>query len=478
MNTRRPEFWILLADVAWIVVAFFGADFLRFGLTWTYGERVAIRALLPFVIATCATWIALSAIMEMDGFRGGWRLSAVLAHLLLGLSCTVTLVTALGYFARSYVSRLALTYFTVLLGCGFVGVRCGARMLLRMRHRDGDLWRVLILGSGRVAQEVAAKIQEHPEMLCKVVGLLFPNQSAGELQSNFRADTSSQLCTLDIFDLVRTSRVNEIIVAFEHPLTPEIRTLIARIREMGIVTSVVPQSYELYASKPKLVSLDGLPLLQLREPGLRPRYVALKRACDFIGAVLLLAPSALVLLPVGVVLMLKKGSAFRWETRSGQYGTAFSMLRLNVPRPVVSDSRFERFLERLSITELPQLWNVLRGQMSLVGPRPEPMSLATTYSEWQQRRLRVKPGMTGLAQVHGLREHSSSEQKTRYDLQYVMHPYLLGDMSLLLQTFWTLVLRLFCPVRESRTMEIAWPVQARVPQPTISNAHSSQSSAD
>src|SRR5207253_2190799 len=211
------------------------------------------------------------------------------------------------------------------------------------------------------------------------------------------------------------------------PLTPEIRTLISRIRDMDIITSVVPQSYELYASKPKLVSLDGLPLLQLCEPGLRPRYVALKRALDLIGAILLLLPSALLLLPVCVVLMLKKGSVFRAETRTGQYGIPFSMLRLNVPRPVVSDSGFERFLERLSITELPQLWNVLRGQMSLVGPRPEPASLATTYSEWHQRRLRVKPGMTGLAQVHGLREHSSSEQKTRYALQYVMHPYLLWE---------------------------------------------------
>ena len=477
MNTRRLELWILLADVVWIVGAFFCADLLRFGLTWTSGERIAIRALLPFVIATCATWIALSSIMEMDGFRGGWRLSAVISHLLLGLCCTLTLVTALGYFARSYVSRLALTYFTVLVGCGFVGVRCGARMLLQMRHRDQDLWRVLILGSGRVAQEVAAKIQEHPEMLCKVVGLLFPNESAGDLLTSFRADASSQLSTLDIFDLVRTSRVNEIIVAFEHPLTPEIRTLISRIRDMGVITSVVPQSYELYASKPRLVSLDGLPLLQLREPGLRPRYVALKRVLDLVGSLLLLAPSVLVLLPATVVLMLKKGAAFRWEVRTGQYGVPFPMLRLNVPRSVISDSKFERFLEHLSITELPQLWNVLRGQMSLVGPRPEPASLATTYSDWHQRRLRVKTGMTRLAQVHGLREHSSSEQKTRYDLQYVMHPYLLWDISLLLQTVWTLVLRLFYPAREG-TAETLWQIQPRDPQTTISNAHSSQSSAD
>lgn len=478
MNTRRLESWILLADVAWIVLAFFAADLLRFGLTWSADERVAIRALFPFVIATCATWIALSAIMQVDGFRGGWRLSAVISQLLLGVSCTLALVIALGYFTRSYVSRLALTYFILLLGAGFVSVRCSARMLLRMRHRDGGLWRVLILGSGRVAQEVAAKIHEHPEMLCKVVGLLFPNEGAGEPVPSFRAGTPMQVSTLDIFDLLKTSRVNEIIVALEHPLTPEIRTLIARTRDMGVVTSVVPQSYELYASKPTLVSLDGLPLLQLREPGLRPRYVALKRALDFIGAAVLLVPSLLVLLPFVTVLFLKKGAGFRWEVRSGQYGSPFPMLRLNVQRPVLSDSKFEHFLERLSITELPQLWNVFRGQMSLVGPRPESPALATTYSEWHQRRLRVKPGMTGLAQVHGLREHSSSEQKTRYDLQYVMHPYLLWDISLLLQTLWTLLLRLFSPVRESHPSQMAWQIQPRVPQPTVPNAHSSQSSAD
>ncbi len=478
MNTRRLEFWILLADVVWIVVAFFGADLLRFGLTWSADERVAIRALLPFAIATCAAWIALSAIMEMDGFRGGWRLSAMISQLFLGVSCTLALVTAVGYFSRSYVSRLALTYFILLLGTGFVGVRCGARMLLRMRHRDRDLWRVLILGGGRVAQEVATKIREHPEMLCKVVGLLFPNEGAGELGSNPRAGTPLQISTLDIFDLLKKSQVNEIIVALEHPLTTEIRTLIARTRDMGIITSVVPQWYELYASRPRLVSLDGLPLLQLREPGLRPRYVALKRALDFVGATVLLVPSLLVLLPIVSVLLLKKGAGFRLEVRSGQYGLPFPMLRLNVQRPVLSDSKFEKFLERLSITELPQIWNVFRGQMSLVGPRPESPALATTYSEWHQRRLRVKPGMTGLAQVHGLREHSSSEQKTRYDLQYVMHPYLLWDISLLVQTFWTLVLRLFSPVRQSRPSQMAWQIQPRVPQPTVSNAHSSQSSTD
>ncbi len=483
MNTRKLEVWILIADLAWIVVAFFVADWLRFGLTWTPEERTAIGALLPFLAATGLAWTVLSLFTAMDGFRGGWRLSAVLSQLLFGTCCVLTLLLGIGYFSRSYVSRLALTYFIVLLGGGFVGVRCGARTLLRLRHEEGDVWRVVILGSGRVAQEVAAKIEQHPEMLCRVVGMLFPNQSAEELAANFTTQQKSQLSTLGIFDLLRNVRVDEIIVALEHPLTPEIRTMISRARDMGILTSLVPQSYELYASKPRLISLDGLPLLQLHEPGLRRHYVALKSALDFGGAVLLLIPSSLLLAPVAAILFFKKGAGFRCESRSGQYGVPFSMLRLNVERPVLNDSQFELLLEHLSITERPQLWNVLRGQMSLVGPRPESPVRSSQYSEWQQRRLRVKPGMTGLAQVHGLREDSSSEQKTRFDLQYVMQPYLLWDISLLLQTIWTLILRVASPPARRKlatvdvvTLDMERPGQA-APK-FVANAHRTQSSAD
>ena len=477
MNTRKLELWILLADIVWIVVAFFAADLLRFGLTWLPGERVAIRALLPFLIGTCVCWVALSTVMEMDGFRGGWRLSAMLSQLLLGIACTVAFVTVLGYFSRNYVSRLALTYFVLLVGSGFIGLRCGARMLLRLRHREGALWRVLILGGGRVGQEVSAQIQQHPETLCKVVGLLFPNQGGEDIATNITTRASSQLSTLDIFDLLRRSEVNEVIVALEYPLTPEMRTLIARTRDMGIVTSVVPQSYALYASEPKFVSLDGLPLLQLREPQLRPRYVALKRLLDFTFAAALLVPSFIIVLPFAAALFLKKGAGFRWDVRSGQYGVSFSMLRLNVERPVRSGSKMERFLEHLSITEIPQLWNVLRGQMSLVGPRPESPVVATNYSDWHQRRLRMQPGMTGLAQVHGLRENSSAEERTRFDLRYVMRPYLLWDISLLLQTIGTLALRLFS-VSKAYSPDTPRSIQRYIPEDLTPNAHSSQPSAD
>jgi lipopolysaccharide/colanic/teichoic acid biosynthesis glycosyltransferase len=479
MNTRKLEIWILIADMACIALAFLGADALRYGLTWTPDERVAIRALLPFVFSTAVVWTALSVFMPMDGFRGGWKLSTVFSHVFFGASCTVAVLVVMGYFTRSYVSRLAFGYFLVLLVAGFLGVRFGVRQLLRARHAGGDIWRVMIIGSGRVAQEVAAKIEQHPEILCRVVGLLFPNQEGEDLiVPGLAYKEAMQMCTLDIFDLLRKSRVNEVIVALSQPPTAEIRTLLMRISDMGIETSLVPQSYELYAAKPNLVTLDGLPLVQLREPGLRRRYVVLKRALDVSIAAMLLPPAFAFLSPIAGVLLLKKHSALRREIRCGQYGTTFRMLRLNVDRPVRNNSKFEQLLEYLSITELPQLWNVVRGEMSLVGPRPDPPDRISLYSDWQQRRLRVRPGMTGLAQVHGLRDSSSPEQKTRFDLQYAVNPYLLADISLLLQTVWTLFVRLVAPLTKRQASRFPWQSSFAVPQDVMPDAHSAQPSAD
>jgi lipopolysaccharide/colanic/teichoic acid biosynthesis glycosyltransferase len=117
------------------------------------------------------------------------------------------------------------------------------------------------------------------------------------------------------------------------------------------------------------------------------------------------------------------------------------MWRLNVERQTTNPERYESLFLRWSLTELPQLLNVLRGDMSLVGPRPESIERVKNYSDWQRQRLKVRAGVTGLAQVHGLREQHSSEDKARFDLQYIVNwsPFL--DLSLILQTMWTLLLR-------------------------------------
>ena len=204
---------------------------------------------------------------------------------------------------------------------------------------------------------------------------------------------------------------------------------------------LVPQGYGLYLSEAELVDIDGLPLLSLREP--KPSIVAVtaKRGVDFLLSLGMLALLSPLLMVVAFFVALRNGKVFSAELRCGENGTPFEMYRLNVERHPVNPSPFERLLLRWSLTELPQLWNVLRGDMSLVGPRPESPDRVKYYSEWQLKRLKVPAGVTGLAQVHGLRDLHSSEEKTRFDLQYILHWSPTLDITLIVQTLWALSTR-------------------------------------
>src|SRR5258707_8352521 len=192
-----------------------------------------------------------------------------------------------------------------------------------------------------------------------------------------------------------------------------------------------------------MTEIDGVPLISLEERSISTLALGLKRVVDLIGGIVLLLASLPFLLVSIATLRRQKGETLSKELRCGMVGKRFQMVRLNVDRASADLSRFEELLLKFSLTELPQIWNVLRGEMSLVGPRPESPERVKHYSDWQRQRLSVKPGLTVLAQVHGLREQHSSEEKARFDLQYIFHWSLFLDFSLIVQTAWTLVVRFF-----------------------------------
>jgi lipopolysaccharide/colanic/teichoic acid biosynthesis glycosyltransferase len=430
---------ILASDLAWIPVALAAEQGLRSGFHW---RQIALAPpnFIVYVVCTVFAWILLSESLHLDGFRGGWRLPSVVSHLVLAVVLLMVILLAVDNISGRYVGRLTLSVFSLFLLAGFLCIRWIALKMVLRRYRNGEVNRVVILGSDRLAAELATKFSRHPELLCKVIGFLSPKAefSAPRREPPQPAATVS---TMEVTDLLRQHNVNELVLA-QTPVSHEILNLVAYCRQRAIRVSLVPQPYELYLSRPRLLDLGGLPLLQLGEMS-PPRSSRVgKRVLDLgLGFVL-----AIVTLPLivafGAALRLSRGRAFRWERRIGWQGNQFFMLRLNVERdPRQHQSRFEQLLWQSSISELPQFWNVLRGQMSLVGPRPEGPERANRYSAWQQQRLTVKPGMTGLAQVHGLREQHSSEDKTRHDLQYMLRPSLLKDLSLLIETMWTLTVR-------------------------------------
>ncbi len=445
---------ILAADLAWIPVALSAEQALCSGLRCRQLPLGASNFVV-YVVCTVFAWVLLSEKMHLDGFRGGWRLSALVSHLALAAALVAVILLAVETVSERYIGRLTLSVFSLFLWLGFLAIRAIARYSVLRRFRAGKVNRVVIIGSDRLAGELAAKFKRHPELLCEVIGFLCPEAEAPRPVAGGSV-LPANVSTMEVIGLLRRHGVNELVIAHA-PASNEILNLVALCRQQAIRVSLVPQPYELYLSRLSLLDLGGLPLLRVGDMAAPASARMGKRLLD-LGLGFSLAVISLPLILVsGAVLRLRKGRAFRWERRMGWRGAEFPMLRLNVDRSVTdshpdggkairgeaeSRSSFERLLGQFSISELPQFWNVLRGEMSLVGPRPEGVERAHRYSAWQQQRLAAKPGMTGLAQVQGLREEHSSEDKTRHDLQYMLQPSLLNDISLVVETIWTLAWRL------------------------------------
>jgi lipopolysaccharide/colanic/teichoic acid biosynthesis glycosyltransferase len=480
MKKQRLQHWILAGDITWALIALPLAYVMRYGFTWHGPTDGTFFTFVPPLLVAVAVWALIFSWMKLDGFRRGWDLPATLSQLFLALCLLMAVLTAGAYFLRIFLSRLTVSYFGVLLFIGFLSIRCAAHAILGSRYLAKAVRRVLIVGNGPVAREMAAKIEGHPEMLCQVVVFLCSSDTSFDTRLPGTASQARMIQTLGVIDLLREQRVDEVIITLSKPGSPEVMNLAARCRREGIGVSVVPHPYELYLSKPQLLDLGGLPILQLRDAKSKFANSTVKRSLDIIFGFGLSVLSIPFVAVGAVALVTKKGGPFARELRCGQFGKHFWMYRLNSDRDCPELSRFEVILQQLSITEMPQFWNVLRGNMSLIGPRPESPDRVKHYSDWQSQRLNVKPGMSGLAQVCGLREEHSSEEKARFDLQYMIHSSLFFDISLILQTGWTLMGRLLHPNKlgSRKAGTISSRTTHSVVERTLPSAHSSQSSAD
>jgi lipopolysaccharide/colanic/teichoic acid biosynthesis glycosyltransferase len=442
MKTGNLRYWILTADLLWVLGSLLIAIQLRYAGSGTASVTGHFLEYSLMIFVAELAWSFLYFEMHLDGFQGGWHLPTIISRVIVAVSILMAFVLASAFLARHYYSRFVLLYFACLFPAGLVGIRYALRFLLGSRFRRPVVHRCVILGQGPVALELTRKIASHPEMPFQVIGHLYPGEADGANGAlNGLSKSLTSVNTLQVLELLKQQMVQTMIIAVPQPGGSEVRKLIDGCRRVGIQISVVPQWYDLYVSRAELVEIDGLPLLSLKERSPSAVDFALKRGIDFLlslGILTLLSP---LLAFAAFIVHRKKGRAFRTELRCGKEGIPFGMWRLNVDRHASNPLPYEKLLVRWSLTELPQMWNVLRGDMSLVGPRPESAERVKYYSEWQRQRLRVRPGVTGLAQVHGLREQHPSEEKARFDLQYIFHWSPLWDLTLILQTIWTLLFR-------------------------------------
>jgi putative colanic acid biosysnthesis UDP-glucose lipid carrier transferase len=479
MTPRTLRNSILTADLIWGMLAMPIAYLMRYGWVWRGPTDRSALVFIPPLMAALLFWSLMSSWVRLDGFRTGWMLSAVVSQLLLAVLGVMLALFAIGYLLREFISRLALGYFGLLLFLGFLTIRIIARLTLAAPRSRASVRNVVIVGNGPLAREMATKIESHPEMLRRVIGFLGPGEDAFPTLSLATRANAVSLRTADIAEMLKSYAVDEVVLTVPAPGRPEILDLISRCGRVGIAIGMVPQPYELYLTKPELMDLDGLPLLQLPvipSVGDDPKW---KRIFDITMTLLLLPVCAPPMLVAAAIFKLRKGRAFCSEWRYGKRGEKFAIYRLNSPRRAVALPAYERIFQKLSITELPQLFNVLHGEMSLVGPRPEGIDRFRHYTDWHRQRLNAIPGITGLAQVHGLRDQHPSEDKTRYDLQYILRRSLFQDISLMVQTAWTLTRRLFDGFDGESTKDKAVDGTPEIDlEENFVHAHSSQSSAD
>ena len=442
---RTLHYLILAADLVWIVVCL---TITQIGNN-SAAQPQTLSSLVhdPTIIAMSAVWITLYLRKDLAGFRQGWYSATVIAQVLVGVGYLLMSLCVPAFLLHQHYFRKSLLFMTLLLALGFIAIRYMAHAMIHSELHRRSKRRVIIMGNGRMVRELLKKISRHPELCMDVVGVLFPSDCE-RAEEHFRPGLNAiTLRTLNVLETLCHEHAQDLILVEPIPTGPETEQLLSSCREAGLKVHLVPQQYELYLSQARLMEIEDVPLLSLEEHTLSSLSLYMKILLDSIGAAFLVCLSVPLLFPSALFLWWHKKQILRRELRCGQDGSSFWMYRLNIDRDSTRLEAFERFLVQFSFTELPQLLNVLKGEMSLVGPRPETPERAKHYSMWQRQRLTVKPGLTGLAQVHGFREQHSSEEKAHFDLQYIFHWSLFLDLCLILQTGWTLVQRI---VREHK----------------------------
>ena len=343
--------------------------------------------------------------------------------------------------------RLMLVYWA-LLSIGLVWLtRVVLDALLREAHRRGrDLEQVLIVGDGEHAQLVEAKIRSAPELGYCIAGFI-GNGTPG-------ARVEPVLGTLsDVPTIVRDHGVGEVIIAWAGISHQDLIDIVTGCTREGVDIKIFPDIFELMAREVETSELTGLPLMRVRDVALRGWMRFLKRALDIAvsWSLLVLLSPWLLLMSFLVKLTSPHGPVLHVQERVGLDGRPFYMLKFRSMRPdaeaesgpvwaVPNDPRRTRLgglIRRFSLDEFPQLINVLVGEMSLVGPRPERPEFVAQFSNLVPRyreRHMEKAGMTGWAQVNGLRGQTSIVERTEYDLFYVETWSLAFDIKILLKT--------------------------------------------
>jgi exopolysaccharide biosynthesis polyprenyl glycosylphosphotransferase len=360
------------------------------------------------------------------------------------------------YLLKRDLPRLAFVYFYLLALAALIGYRVALRIWFRLQHQAGSgVTRVAVVGAGKVGCEVVERLRHHHDSSLEVVG--FFDDDPAKQGTLIRAlpvfgalDNAAQV--------VKAQQIDEVIFTLPLHAHAKFANLVVQLHELPIRMHVVPDYFDLAFQGASIESMGGIPLIGLRDPAIDGFQRFGKRLMDILLSSFALLLAWPVMAAIAIAIKLEDGGPIFYPgERIGENGRRFHMLKfrsmvvnadqIQVVAPAADElahgfhkaaddpriTRVGRWIRRTSLDELPQFFNVLKGDMSMVGPRPELPWLVAAYEPWQRKRFAVPQGITGWWQING-RSDNPMHLHTDQDLYYIQNYSLWLDIQILWRT--------------------------------------------
>ncbi|MBI3941530.1 MAG: undecaprenyl-phosphate glucose phosphotransferase [Chloroflexi bacterium] len=464
---RTMVFGLIIVDVILINLCFLAAYRLRYEQEFIvpvleanyvpYSDYVPVAFLLTILLLVT---YKLEGLYDFSRSRS-W-LDAVYA-IFSGTAIGIALLTVFFFYYRPLVySRLMFGYSGILILICLSFVRLLENTFLRALHRRGiGTTRTLIVGAGEMGRTIMRNVVAQPELGYLILGFVDDDPAKQRTQiGRFKALGTTE----HLPQVVQEHHIEEVIVTLPSTSHQRILEIMTWCNTLGARVRIVPDLFQMSLNRLDLEVINGIPVIGVREITIRGFNLAIKRALDvLISGSLLLLTSPLLALMALLIPRDSPGPVLFRQIRVGRRGKPFVFYKF---RTMVADAeaqrphldtlnqatgplfkmrddprrtRLGRLLRRTSLDELPQLFNVLRGEMSLVGPRPPLPLEVEQYEDWHRRRLDISPGMTGLWQVSG-RSELTFDEMVMLDLYYAENWSLWLDLQILFKTIPTVIL--------------------------------------
>lgn len=460
---------LAIIDAAVVLWATVGALIVRFGVPET--ERISANG-QPYIVLSFVLAAAWWAMLSLRGSREAPVLGHGTEEYKRVVSASLILFGLVAIISYALQFDTARGYVGVALPAGLIMLlltRVIVRRLLHIERAHGrSSLRVLVIGSTSGVQHLAGSLLAQPMAGYIPVGAYLPGVEADAITaSNLDLPIVGRAIEADgIIADIRRFEPDAVALSSSMLLAPEtIRALGWALADLNIRLIMAPALTDVAGPRIHTQPVAGLPLIHVSTPNLEKGQRFIKRTTDIIGSSLLIIALSPVLVLIALLVRFgSPGPALFQQERVGTAGERFGMLKFR-SMVVGAEARLEdlrenhegndvlfklkndprvtrvgRVLRKFSLDELPQLFNVLGGSMSLVGPRPPLAAEVERYDIRAHRRLLVRPGMTGLWQVSG-RSLLSWDETVRLDLYYVENWSFLGDLTILLRTFKAVVSR-------------------------------------